>query len=319
MRSAAQSKGCGFSFRRVRAASCASEYSRSRRWRAPKSSNLPNWKAASGRWIPADGGNIESGLTFRRDIESALAAAQRSTALVRSLAPNLAGSTDLLAEIETRILPGAKEVAFCFRGLEFALWSPEGVLFGLGDSLERLNKSTEPALKRLIHRLHSHRSSVVSETSHPLYRAAPERWLETIILEDASKIDAQLDRAHLYSQVPAMAAGDRGVLDLLGVTRKGRLVVMELKASEDIQMPLQAVDYWLRVRRHQREGDFHHYGYFRGMEIDPLPPLVWLVAPGLRFHPATDILLKYISAEIHITRIGINENWRRGPKVIFRQ
>jgi hypothetical protein len=46
---------------------------------------------------------------------------------------------------------------------------------------------------------------------------------------------------------------------------------------------------------------------------------VWLVAPGLRFHSATDILLKYISSEIQITRIGLNENWRRGLQVIFRQ
>ncbi len=64
---------------------------------------------------------------------------------------------------------------------------------------------------------------------------------------------------------------------------RGRLVVIELKASEDIQMPIQAVDYWLRVRRHQREGDFQRYGYFAGIKLDPQPPLVWLVAPGLRF------------------------------------
>lgn len=35
--------------------------------------------------------------------------------------------------------------------------------------------------------------------------------------------------------------------------------------------------------------------------------MVWLVAPGLRFHSATDKLLKYLSPEIHITRIGLNE------------
>jgi hypothetical protein len=37
------------------------------------------------------------------------------------------------------------------------------------------------------------------------------------------------------------------------------LVVIELKASEDIQMPVPAVDYWLRVRRHLRDGDFQEY------------------------------------------------------------
>jgi hypothetical protein len=39
--------------------------------------------------------------------------------------------------------------------------------------------------------------------------------------------------------------------------------VIELKASEDIQMPIQEVDYWLRLRRHQREGDLQEYGYFQ--------------------------------------------------------
>ena len=37
------------------------------------------------------------------------------------------------------------------------------------------------------------------------------------------------------------------------------------------------------------------------------------------FIPRRDILLKYLSPEIHVTRIGLNENWRRGVKVIFRQ
>jgi hypothetical protein len=109
------------------------------------------------------------------------------------------------------------------------------------------------------------------------------------------------------------------VLDLLSVTHQGRLVVIELKASEDLRLPVQAVDYWLRVRRHQREADFQRDGYFPGVVIDPQPPLVWLVSPGLRFHSATDTLLKYLSPEIRVTRIGLAENWRRGLKIIFRQ
>jgi hypothetical protein len=85
------------------------------------------------------------------------------------------------------------------------------------------------------------------------------------VSEDPTKLDAQLDVRHFYSQVPGLAAGDRGVLDLLGITRRGRLVVIVLKASEDIQMPIPAVNFWLRVRRHQREEDFQEYGY---IEID---------------------------------------------------
>jgi hypothetical protein len=95
-------------------------------------------------------------------------------------------------------------------------------------------------------------------------------------------------------------------------------VVIELKASEDIQLQIQAVDYWLRVRRHQRERDFQRFGYFSGVELDPHPPLVWLVAPGLRFHSATDTVLKHLTPENQVTRIGLNENWRHGLKIVFR-
>ena len=264
----------------------------------------------------ADAGNLDSWLVPRREAESAFASARQAIGRIHALALHMPPAGD---DIGIRLVPGTSEVALCFRGLEFGRWSREGISFGLGDTRRRLTETTEPALDRLMRRLDLHRNSLTSETNHILYRAAPERWLETLVLADPTKLDAQLDAAHLYSQVPALAASDRGVLDLLGITRRGRLVVIELKASEDIQMPIQAVDYWLRVRRHQREGDFERNGYFAGKTIDPRPPLVWLAAPGLRFHSATDTLLKYLSPEIHVTRIGLNENWRRCVKVIFRQ
>ena len=264
----------------------------------------------------ADGGNLESWLVPRRESEAALRSAREAARRVSALARAI---DDPAGAVRLRLLAGAKEVAFCFRGLEFARWSSEGTKFGLGDAQEFLTTAKEPALERLIAKLDLHRSSLAIETNHRLYRAAPERWLETVVLDDCTRLDAQLDPHYLYSQLPALAGGDRGILDLLGVTRRGRLVVIELKASEDLQLPLQAVDYWLRVRRHQREGDLERYGYFAGVALDPRPPLVWLVAPALRFHPATDTLLKYLSPEFCVARIGLNESWRRGLKIMFRQ
>jgi hypothetical protein len=82
--------------------------------------------------------------------------------------------------------------------------------------------------------------------------------------------------------------------DLPGITRQGRPLVIERKASEDIQPPSQAVDYGLRVRRHPQEGDFQRFGYFEGPEIDSRPPLVWLVAPTFHFYSAGETLLKNI-------------------------
>jgi hypothetical protein len=82
---------------------------------------------------------------------------------------------------------------------------------------------------------------------------------------------------------------------------------------------MQAIDYWLRVRHHQERGDFRRYGYFPGMTISPQPPLVLLIAPSLRFHPAADILARSLVPEIEICRVGLNENWRRGLRVVLRQ
>jgi hypothetical protein len=261
----------------------------------------------------ADAGNLESRLVPRREIESKLRSATEAITDIRAMLPNASSAIDL------RVLAGKDELGLSFRGLVFARSTKQGIFFGLGNAPERLTSATKPRLERLLHQLELHRNSLAEDANHYLYRAAPERWLESVVLEDPVKLDAQLDPARFYSQVPALAAGDRGVLDVLGITRKGRLVVIELKASEDIQLPVQAVDYWLRVRRHQREGNFEDYGYFAEVQIDPRPPLVWLVAPGLRFHSATEILLKYLSPEIQVTRIGLSENWRRGLKIIFRQ
>lgn len=264
----------------------------------------------------ADAGNLESWLVSRREAESTCAAAREAIERIHALAVHVPPAGH---EITTRLVPGTNEVALCFRGLEFGRWSKNGIFFGLGESREELADQNEPALDSLMRRLDSHRSALSDDVSHPLYRAAPERWLETLVLQDPTRLDAQLDASHFYSQVPAVAAGDRGEIDLLGTTRRGRLVVIELKASEDIQLPMQAIDYWLRVRRHQCHGDFERYGYFAGVQLDPRPPLVWLVAPGLRFHASTETLLRYLSSEIQVTRIALNENWRGGLKVIFRQ
>jgi hypothetical protein len=261
----------------------------------------------------ADAGNLESWLVTRDQLESVLRAASETITRIRAMLPVNADA------IQCRVPAAANEVALAFHGMQFARWTRQGVFFGLGTSTELLATSNERALERRLHPLELHRSPVATDTNHALYRGAPERWLESVVLEDPAKLDALLDTRHFYSQVPALAAGDRGVLDLLGITRPGRRVVIELKASEDLQLPVQAVDYWLRVRRHQREGDFQRDGYFAGVAIDPQPPLVWLVSPGLRFPSATDTLLQYLSPEIRVTRIGLAENWRRGLKIIFRQ
>jgi hypothetical protein len=143
---------------------------------------------------PCDAGNLESWLTTRGEIESALAAARDAITGVRALAP---GDSDAADVIRARAVPGSHDVAFGFRGLEFARFSAGEILFGLGDARQRLTSQTEPAFERLLHQLDLHRSALAEDTNHFLFRAAPERWLETLVLEDPSRLDAQLVPAHL--------------------------------------------------------------------------------------------------------------------------
>jgi hypothetical protein len=48
-------------------------------------------------------------------------------------------------------------------------------------------------------------------------------------------------------------------------------------------------------------------------------PLLFLVAPALHMHPATGILLHYISPEIEWAEVGIDERWRDGVRAVFRK
>ena len=258
----------------------------------------------------SDAGNLATCIVARREIEQAIAAAMPLAERIRSLAPDA---------IRIGVAAATQEVTLRFHGLEFARWRPGEMWFGLGERQEVLSPERWPVLEALVRRLETHRHALASDTKHRLYRAQPERWLETIVSADPGRVDARLDPRHIYSQVPAFSSGDRGIIDLLGVTRDGRLAVLELKAAEDIQLVLQAADYWLRVRWHHDRDDFRRYGYFPEVQLSPKPPILLLVAPGFQFHPSIDIVLRYLSPEIEIVRIALAENWRRGLRVVFRQ
>jgi hypothetical protein len=255
-------------------------------------------------------GNIVTWLTARREVEGILAEAAPEVEALRRLAPD---------GITASVVPGTREVALRFRGADFARWQNATIFFGLGDHRRPLTPDRQPELEQLVRKLGTYRHPAAESTAHALYRMQPERWLESQVFADPTRVDARLDPRFLYTQVPAFTAGDRGVVDLLGVTRDGRLAILELKANEDIHLVLQAADYWLRVRWHQQQDDIQRYGYFPGIEIRPDPPLLFLVAPAIRFHPATSVILRHLSSEIEVARVGLAENWRRGLRVALRQ
>lgn len=146
----------------------------------------------------------------------------------------------------------------------------------------------------------------------------PEAILERKVRREIAAVDPSLIAAPVYGQVPALAATDRGIMDLLAVDQRGRLAVLELKAAPEPRLPIQALDYWMRVAWHQSQGDFARNGYFAGIPLRPDPPRLLLVAPALEFHPATETVLRFYSSAIDVERIGLAVQWQERVQVMFR-
>jgi hypothetical protein len=254
--------------------------------------------------------NIDISIVPHRESEVLLARARPELESFVALAPQAITLHPSLA---------SREVFLRFRGLPFARWHEGRVFFATSESREEVTPSNRPALKTLLHELEVHRHPLATDTRHPLHRARPERWLEAIVCQDITRVDPALDPRFVYPQVFANAGGEHGILDLLAVTRAGRLAILELKAAESVRLPLQAAGYWLRIRKHLEQGDFPRYSYFNGIQLQSAAPIVYLVAPALRFHPTTDTLLRYFSREIEVVRVGLAESWRRGFRVVLRQ
>ncbi|MGA9885936.1 MAG: hypothetical protein WBQ31_00440, partial [Candidatus Acidiferrales bacterium] len=110
----------------------------------------------------ADAGNLESRLMPRREIESKLCASADTIAEICAMLP------DASSAIDVRVLAGKDDVGLSFRGLVFAHWTKQGVLFGLGRAPERLTSATKPRLERLLRQLDLHRSSLAEDANHYL-------------------------------------------------------------------------------------------------------------------------------------------------------
>ncbi len=208
-------------------------------------------------------------------------------------------------------------VTLAVRGLEFARSSGAALLFGV-DARHAAGERQLPEIESLARGLARLRSPTAADRANPLYLRHPEAWLESQIRRSPSVLDASLRDAPLYSQAPQFAAGSRSILDLLGVDHSGRLVILEVKASQDIHLPLQALDYWMRVQWHLERGEFTQSGYFPGIPLVAAPPRLLLVAPALEYHPSNEKVLQYFSLDVPVERIGIGIQWRQELRVMFR-
>jgi hypothetical protein len=278
----------------------------------------------------ADHGNLTTRLMHAPNEQAAQERFAESKARVMALVPET-----MREVVEQRIRSGT-ELAFLLHGLEFArvrmgysgnsFNSAQEITFGAGANETPLTEENESDLRELVKRLFARRNAG-GDKRDPLYRMQPERWLESVLRRDVEPLDAHLDPAHVYTQVPAFAAADRGMLDLLSVTDDGRLAVIELKADEDLHLALQGLDYWVRVRWHHLQnpdnatglGEFQRHGYFGGVRLSADAPRLYLVAPALRVHPATEVVLHYLSPRVEWTLVALDERWRAKVKAVWRK
>ncbi len=236
----------------------------------------------------------------------------------RRPAPNLSGKWQDVA-----LLPGVEQVprhdgrtSLRVRGIEFAELSGSELRFGIRER-RPAHDYHRGEIERFAEELDRARSPEADRQS-ALYRQYPEAWLESQARAEIETLDPSLAPGPIYGQVPAFAGGERGVMDLLAVDRRGRLAVIELKATADLHLPMQALDYWIRVKWHLDRGEFRAAGYFPGVELLTQAPRLLLVSPSLEFHPTTESLLAFFAPSIHVERIGLGMDWRRKLQVVFR-
>ncbi len=281
---------------------------------------------------PADSGNVDSRLVHAFSGATAIERCQSGIdRLINLLPPGAKARVELAPRSTT-------EVGLLLHGLEFArvrhvassqsFAREDEVTFGAGAHETPLTDENAEPCRDLFKRLFLSRHPDGAHTD-ALFRLQPERWLESRLRTAIAEILPGLRGDLFYTQVPALSSGDRGMLDLLTLDGRSRLVVLEIKADEDLHLPLQALDYWIRVRALNRDrrpaaggaeqSAFERSGYFTGAEVSPLPPRLLLIAPALRIHPANETVLRHLSPEVEWEFLALGEQWRSELKIVFRK
>ncbi len=234
-----------------------------------------------------DTGNLESRLVHAFSSAAAIERCKAGIERLLALVPAAARE-----RVEVRA-SSATEVGLLLHGLEFArvrhgvaahsFAREDEVTFGAGANETPLTEENEGLCRELCARLFQSRYADGAHND-PLFRMQPEHWLEVTLASWNRRAAAGVARRSDVYAGAGVSSGDRGLLDLLTLDRNGRLAVIELKADEDLHLPLQALDYWIRVRALNEDRQsvaggraltaFERQGYFSGAEVSALDSAV---------------------------------------------
>ncbi|HTV57191.1 MAG TPA: hypothetical protein VMI06_20025 [Terriglobia bacterium] len=284
----------------------------------PKAVQIEIFECGSetGFWSPvdlADFGNVETHLTPRRRSQLWI---DRHRNFLHSVFGKAIERTHLATDA------AGSGVSIRILGLEIARLEGDVVprlTWGAEGNRKEYHQGQESEIQKFVSEILDIRRPGSNRAKHDVYRAQPERWLESLLVRDVTLLDPALNAGCVYPQVPAFSGGDRGVVDILTVLRDGRLAVIELKLHEEITLPMQGLDYWLRVKWLNDRCQFQNFGYFDGLQLAQAPPVLYLVSPAFRFHSTSQRIIRYLSRSVEVIQVGINHTWRHGVKILFRR
>ncbi len=95
--------------------------------------------------------------------------------------------------------------------------------------------------------------------------------------------------------------------------------MIELKADEDVYLPMQGLDYWARVRHHLPAASCRSTDTSRAASLSTHDPILILAAPALHVHTSAATMLRYVSPELDWRLVGLDEHWRDGIRVVFHK
>jgi len=200
----------------------------------------------------------------------------------------------------------ARQIILRFHGLSFARWEDRKIFFGVPEARQELTPSTNGVLKQLLHDLTAHRHPLAADTVRPLFRAQPERWMETLGSGRCDACGRGVRSAIRLRTGPGQTpVATTAFSNVLTVTRSGRLAILELKGDGISESAVAGCGLLAPHSASSGSGRPGSVRLFPGIELQAAPPIVYLVAPALRFHPATDRLLRMLTPQLEIVRVGL--------------
>jgi len=169
-------------------------------------------------------GNVKTGLVHCADGEVVFLRFGGPIALVRSI----------MTEAEIGVFSSA-EISFRCHGLEFArarMSAQPGIFIACRNwcsvparAQRVLDDSNLEDFERLVRSIGEVRHA---DGPHECrwWRLHAEPWLQSLIMKDICAVDDGIDLRWRYSQVLAFSAADRAMIDVLTVTREGRLAAL---------------------------------------------------------------------------------------------